>query len=164
MAVLNEVMGDLIASDEQAIAHGCNCQGFMGGGFAAQVAQRWPDLDAEYRRQCQAGEFKLGSFFAWKTSEGRIVYNLATQEVPGADARPASVAESVSRVLEDASVKGIGYVGMPRIGSGIGGLEWFAVKSLLSRSLCGQFIDRYQDLQPSVIAAPNSLTVSSNFA
>jgi len=131
VAMLSEVTGDLLESDEQAIAHGCNCQGFMGGGIAAQVAQRWPDLDAEYRRQCQAGEFKLGSFFAWKTPDGRIVYNLATQEAPGADARLTSVAESVSRMLEDAAARGVGNVAMPRIGSGVGGLEWSDVKSLL---------------------------------
>jgi O-acetyl-ADP-ribose deacetylase (regulator of RNase III) len=58
------VTGDLFnnARHAQAFAHGCNCQGSMGGGIARAFRERYSEMFDEYRRQCKAEprQFNLG--------------------------------------------------------------------------------------------------------
>src|SRR5919199_2045054 len=79
------VSGDLFANrvGAQALAHGCNCQGSMGAGIAAESRVRYPAMSAEYRRRCKATPrgFMRGDVFLYKADDGRPwVFNLATQE------------------------------------------------------------------------------------
>lgn len=129
--------GDLFTSGLPALAHGCNCQGVMGSGIAAQFSKRWPAMYAEYRSRCATGEFRPGDVMMWRDTDWRMpfspvtIFNLATQDQPGPDARLDALAVSVSRMLLLAERDAIAAVGMPLIGCGIGGLEWADVGYLL---------------------------------
>lgn len=124
--------GDLFGLGFPAIAHGCNCVGSMGGGVAVVVRRRWPDLYSAYRGRCLEGRFRLGDVFAWVTDD-LVVYNLATQLRSGADARLDAVESSVKAALRDAEGRGLRVLGMPRIGSGIGGLRREDVEAVLTQ-------------------------------
>lgn len=125
-----ETTGDLFALDLPALGHGCNCRGSMAGGIAEEFRRRWPDMYEEYRRLCRTGEFRLGEFFRWD-GDGFTVYNLATQQRGGADARLDAVATSVQAALADAANLGVAALGVPRLGAGIGGLDWADVRAAL---------------------------------
>lgn len=125
-----ETTGDLFELDLPAIAHGCNTGGSMAGGIAREVKRRWPDCYAEYARLCREGHFPLGGFHAWE-GEGLVVYNLATQVRPGADARLEAIREAVTGALADAEARAVSRLGVPRIGAGIGGLDWADVRGVL---------------------------------
>lgn len=115
--------GDLFACGIPAIAHGCNCQGIMGAGIAAQFRQRWPGMYESYRRRCIKGEFIPGDVMPWKHREG-VVFNLATQPDPGPSARPWMITAAVGRMITEARHDhGIRVIAMPMIGCGLGGLE-----------------------------------------
>ena len=126
--------GDLLTLGLPALAHGCNCRGSMAGGIARQVRVRWPALVREYERRCLAGEFRLGDVMPWETDEGVVVYNLATQVERGADARLEAVGTTVRAALADAVERGIGRLGVPRLGAGIGGLGWADVREALEEA------------------------------
>lgn len=121
--------GDLL--DQPAFGHGCNIAGSMGGGVARQVRDRYPDLHDEYLDRCREGRFPLGSAWAWTSESGQVVYNLATQVHPGPDARLETVRSSVTDLLREAAQRGVDEVGLPRLGAGIGGLEWHDVLAVL---------------------------------
>ena len=125
-----ETTGDLFEQGLPAIAHGCNTSGSMAGGIAREVKRRWPDCYAEYARLCREGRFPLGGFHAWE-GDGLVVYNLATQVRPGADARLEAICDAVTGALADAQARGISRLGVPRIGAGIGGLDWSDVRRAL---------------------------------
>jgi O-acetyl-ADP-ribose deacetylase (regulator of RNase III) len=125
-----ETTGDLFELGLPAIGHGCNTAGSMAGGIARDVRRRWPECYREYAKRCRAGRFPLGGFHAWE-GDGIVVYNLATQVRPGRDARLAAIREAVTAALDDAHGRGIDRLGLPRIGAGIGGLEWADVRRIL---------------------------------
>ena len=130
---MREVEGNLLSIAErgEAFGHGCNCEGVMGG-LAAKVEQRWPALAADYRAACRAGTFTVGGVLPWLDEEtGVWIYNLATQQHPGADARLDAIADSVRAALSHARDHGIRTIHLPRIGAGIGGLDWDDVRATL---------------------------------
>lgn len=115
--------GDLFASDAPALAHGVNCKGVMGAGIARLFRDRHPKMFESYRRRCLRGEMKPGEIMAWREPGCPVVFNLATQQDPGADAQPWMIAAAVGRMITEAYYDfGLTRVAMPLIGCGIGGL------------------------------------------
>lgn len=123
------VVGDLLASDEPVIAHGCNTVGVMGAGVARVVRDTWPEVYYQYETACARGTFDAGSAQRCKTTpEDRVVYNLGTQRNPGASATHWLVFLSFANMFESMKTWKHDRVAVPRIGCGIGGLTWHKVE------------------------------------
>ena len=45
--------GDILKSSENIIIHQVNCQGYMGGGIARQLANQYKGLEKEYSEYCK---------------------------------------------------------------------------------------------------------------
>jgi O-acetyl-ADP-ribose deacetylase (regulator of RNase III) len=127
------VSGDLLNTEGlRVFAHGCNCTGVMGKGIALEFKRRWPRMYEEYRRLCLNGEFTLGDVFPWG-EDGQTVFNLATQPKPGPCSDLAAIDTSLRQMIGVAEEKGIDRIGLPRIGAGIGGLEWSEVRAVIEQ-------------------------------
>jgi O-acetyl-ADP-ribose deacetylase (regulator of RNase III) len=127
------VRGDLFVEPAlSAYAHGCNCAGSMGAGIAIEFKKRWPRMFDEYRARCKDGRFRLGDVFVWSEA-GRTIYNLGTQEHWKKKAQLAALSKALEKTVELAAAAGIGRVGLPRIGAGLGGLDWFRVRQAIER-------------------------------
>jgi O-acetyl-ADP-ribose deacetylase (regulator of RNase III) len=137
---LTAVTGDLFGLDLPALGHGCNCAGAMGAGIAVAFRKRYPAMYREYRRRCKAGEFRLGDVFVWEAPDV-VVYNLATQPVPGPTATLGAIEASVRAALADAEARDLPRLGIPRIGAGLGGLDWNDVAQVLGRSADGSTVE-----------------------
>ena len=134
--MLTFVTGDMFSwGAPAAIAHGCNCAGIMGAGVADRVRRRFPLAYAEYRDLCLKREFKLGDVHRW-TDGVRTVFNLATQHRPGPFAQLAAIETSVIEMVRLAHEQQIYEIAMPRIGCGIGRLQWDDVRPVLE-DVCG---------------------------
>lgn len=134
--------GDLMQADEIAIAHGCNTQGLMGAGVARLVRDKYPEAYDAYKWACDNRLFHVGSAQAvWVDpmfvvgGGDRLVYNLGTQRLPGANATEWGVFLSFANMAEDAKARGIEAVAIPRIGCGIGGLTWWDVAPAIEEAL-----------------------------
>lgn len=114
-----------------ALAHGCNCAGAMGKGIAVEFRARYPDMYAEYKRRCTAGEFTPGDVFAWPAPE-LTIFNLGTQATWRTKATLAAIEKSVRTMVHLAEHSAITAIGLPRIGAGLGGLPWPDVRALLA--------------------------------
>ena len=128
---LIDVTGDLFALELPAIGQGCNVFGKMGHGIAFEFRRRWPAMYAEYAALCAAGDYALGDIHVWEAPGGQVLFNLATQNRPGKDARLTAVDESVRAALVECEARGIKQLGLPRVGAGIGGLDWTDVHEAL---------------------------------
>jgi O-acetyl-ADP-ribose deacetylase (regulator of RNase III) len=127
--------GDLFSDQNvQALAHGCNCAGAMGRGIAVEFRKRWPSMYEEYRRACRLGALQPGGIFPWQ-HDGLWIYNLGTQRHWRTKATAEAVRESVAAMAEHAEVHGVDRIAMPRIASGLGGMAWGTVQSILSDCL-----------------------------
>src|SRR5262245_29201931 len=111
--MISYVSGDLlVATDLDAIAHGCNCGGVMGAGIALPIKQRWPAMFSEYRRRCRVGEFGLGDVFAWRARD-LVVFNLGTQKTHGSVAHLGAIETAVTAMVAMAPELGVRRVGVP---------------------------------------------------
>jgi O-acetyl-ADP-ribose deacetylase (regulator of RNase III) len=130
--MITHVVGDLLESDEFIIAHGCNTQGFMGAGIAKAVAEKYPQVYESYKWSCHYGHFRVGGLDVHHVLEGestaRFVLNLGTQEFTGANASYWALTLAMGNAFEWARKFGHKRIAIPRIGCGIGGLEWKTVE------------------------------------
>ncbi len=117
-----------------ARAHGCNCAGSMGAGIAVEFARRSPAMLREYKRWCRDGRLALGKVFVWEEVGAPWVYNLGTQKHWRSNAELWAIEEAMGRMLEHAGANAVQRIGLPRVGAGLGGLDWQGeVKPLMAR-------------------------------
>lgn len=124
----------------------------MGAGIAAVFASRFPGLLEEYRAACASGELTLGGCFAYGSDP--VVFNLGTQRVGGPYASLVAVRDAVTAMVDQAAARGFDRVGLPRIGAGIGGLDWPAVRVVLNQAAAAGPVDLVVVTPPPHRAAP----------
>lgn len=126
---LKFISGDLFQSDAQTIGHGCNCRGRMGAGIAVEFKRRYPVMFQEYRRRCHKGEFRPGDVYLYKDAAPWVL-NLATQD-SSHRATLKYIDLCLQNFVENYQEWGVTSIALPRIGAGLGGLDWDDVKALL---------------------------------
>lgn len=139
--------GDIFSIDEvTSYAHGCNCQGKMGRGIAVQMRKKFPKMYEIYHQLCIEEEFRPGDIFVHNYGNG-YVFNLATQEhwnIPGKLAKLEHIDSSMRKMMEYALENNIKSIALPKIGAGLGGLNWDDVKEVIER-ISGEYqsVDLY---------------------
>lgn len=121
-----------------ALGQGVNCQGAMGAGIAKMFRALDEDMYQDYRDLCSRSGLPLGGLHTWRMADGRWIYNLASQFNLGRDARYPAIAASLTLALEHATEHGVTSIGLPRIGCGIGGLDWVGVRQVIE-DVAGRF-------------------------
>lgn len=123
--------GNLFDSSKLVLGHGVNCQGKMGSGIAVEFKRRYPLNYEAYRDVCLKQKLKPGMVYPFREN-GHLILNIASQFKTGNDANLDWLAIAMWKVLgycEDRKMEGFA---IPRIASGIGGLDyWTEVDPLL---------------------------------
>jgi len=128
--MIKEIKGSLFDSPTKVIAHGANTLGIMGAGIARSIKAIYPNNFKTYNEKCLKGEFKLGDVLLVEDNK-RIVANLGTQNELGAHASLQAVKLSFVLLMEELQKLGLKEVAIPKIGCGIGGLEWKDVREIV---------------------------------
>lgn len=113
-------------------AHGCNCAGAMGKGIALQFKEKFPKMYTEYKKLCKEGLFSLGDIYTYNYGNG-TVFNLGTQFSWKTKADINAVKSSLIKMLSYAYQNDIFKIALPKIGAGLGGLNWEDVKFLIEK-------------------------------
>jgi hypothetical protein len=139
--MLKYTKGDLIALATQGefdvVMHGCNCFNAMGAGIAKQFAAELGVCRiADY--ETQPGDiFKLGGY-----SKGSVilpggkeltVVNLYTQFYPGSFFEYSALHFGLDFYLTEHLPKTPTKIGIPKIGSGIGGGDWNMIEVIVEK-------------------------------
>lgn len=136
-------LGSLFDTEHFNIGHGVNCKGLMGAGIAKAFSMRLEANLATYRAACAKtltpGEVVVRVDTDKTTGTKYRVFNMATQENPGADATYHALFTSamasfkyMKSINESSNESTHGYVlAIPMIGCGIGGLEWTETSAVL---------------------------------
>ncbi|WP_289059307.1 macro domain-containing protein [uncultured Bacteroides sp.] len=111
-------------------AHGCNCAGAMGKSIALQFRSKYPDMYKQYKKLCIDGQFILGDVFEYRSGNERI-YNLGTQKTWRTHADLVAIKKAIGKMLILASQSNVKSIALPKIGAGLGGLNWDDVKSAI---------------------------------
>ena len=113
----------------QAIGHGVNTQGVMGG-FAGIIAEKYPQQCEGYLELCEINKthhqvvLDGGMALEAVRNDCPTIYHLVTQINPGADARIEYIKESLAEAIKMAKARGLTSIAIPAIGTGIGGLDF----------------------------------------
>lgn len=139
--MIKEVSGDILLTTAQAIAHGIAPNDSFKNGLALQLRERWPAMYKDFRHYCQSRHPKPGELWAWMGADGKRVVNLFTQEPayhagekPGR-ATLAHVGHALKALRQQIDSEKLTSVALPRLATGVGGLEWANVKPMLLQHL-----------------------------
>lgn len=132
--IVEERVGDLFSHSGVAIGHGVNTQGVMGAGIAKEFRRRWPGLYEDYKQACADGYLLPGGSLLYSYPPYQFIFNLATQRYPGADARLEWISEALTAAVDYLELWRVSELAIPRIGCGIGGLNWEDVRGVIEKS------------------------------
>lgn len=136
--IVNKV-GDIFTTNAPIIAHGTNLHGECGG-LAGVLFKKFPDAHNAYMEFLQNGKAALGRIYMfWDKDNDKVIADLFIQDLPGPHADMKALQTCVRR-LRRAAESGNLNVALPRLGSGIGGLQWEDVEKVLHAELDESFI------------------------
>ena len=139
--MLHEVSGDILLSRAQAIVHGVAPNDGHNQGLAHALRENWPAMYKDFRHFCQTTHPKAGEMWVWGSAEGRRVASLFTQDAAydhGAKPGRAS-AENLNHALKAlrkwVEAEGVTSLALPRLATGVGGMNWDEVRPLIEKHL-----------------------------
>ena len=140
--MIHEVTGDILKTRAQAIAHGVSPNDDFHTGLALSLREYAPALYKDFRHYCQSTHPKPGGLWTWAGADGRRIVNLFTQEgaeghhggKPG-KASLSHVRHALKALREEIVAKSLGSVALPRLATGVGGLQWEDDRPLVQETL-----------------------------
>lgn len=133
---------DSLMVKNSMVVHGCNCQGVMGSGVAAQVRILFPKVYNEYVRKHQESGLKLGEIQCIPVlPNNRFIVNAMTQDKYGREGiRYVSydaIRECFKQIREFALANDISSINYPAIGAGLGGGDLEIIMEIINEELEG---------------------------
>lgn len=138
--MIQKVTGDILLSEAQAIAHGVAPHDHFNQGLALSLRERFPAMAKDFRHWCHQENPKAGGAWLWAGPE-RIIINLMTQEpAPDQNAHPGkATAGNVHHALKELRKiigrENIASLALPKLATGVGGLDWEDVLPLIEQEL-----------------------------
>jgi O-acetyl-ADP-ribose deacetylase (regulator of RNase III) len=127
------VKGDLLASRESVIAHGCNAQGVMGSGIAKSIRDMYPTAYSDYRAvyEAQGNKLHLGQIVTTRTLE-RTILNIISQEYYGRNPNVVYVSyDAIKKAILRINEMGYVRVAFPKIGAGLANGNWETISEII---------------------------------
>lgn len=139
--MIKEVSGDILLTKAKVIAHGVAPNDSFTSGLAHELRTSWPSMYKDFRHFCQSTHPKAGGSWAWMGADGKRIVNLFTQEAayqhgekPGR-ARLQHVDHALKGLRRLIEAEKFPSIALPRLATGVGGLQWDDVKLLLVQHL-----------------------------
>lgn len=139
--MIHAVTGDILLTKAQCIAHGVAPNDHFDSGLALALRERWPAMVKDFRHYARQTHPRPGELWMWGAVGGVRIANLLTQEGDVAHgARPgratvANVHHSLRRLKHEIERSGITSLALPRLATGVGGLDWSEVEPLVNQHL-----------------------------
>ncbi|MEE4193283.1 MAG: macro domain-containing protein [Halieaceae bacterium] len=141
--MLHEVRGDILLSKAHAVAHGVAANDPMSQGLALSLHERYPSMHKDFHHWCHLNHPKPGEAWMWGGAGNVRIVNLLTQEGghdhgsrPG-KATTKAVNDSLRALARIVDKEGFTSLALPRLATGVGGLDWSDVQPLVEQRLGG---------------------------
>jgi O-acetyl-ADP-ribose deacetylase (regulator of RNase III) len=139
--MIHSVSGDILLTRAQALAHGIAPNDPFTTGLALKLREQWPAMYKDFRHFCQTTHPKAGETWTWSGANGKRIINLFTQEAaydhgtkPG-KATLENVNHTLRALRHLIETEKLASLALPRLATGVGGLDWKDVEPLISRHL-----------------------------
>lgn len=139
--MIYEVEGDILLSRAQVIVQEVAVGDLMVRGFARKLKERYPVMVTEFTEWCQQHDPEPGAVWLWGSLDKALILNLITKQGdaddPGRPGKPTKLGiyRSLHALNEMALTERFTSIAMPKIGTGIGGLDWDEVRGMMHSQL-----------------------------
>lgn len=139
--MIQEVSGDILLSSAKVIAHGVAPNDHMDSGLALSLRDRWPAMFKDFRHFFHAHRPEVGDLWTWAGADGHRIVCLFTQEpAPQSGGHPgkatlSAVGHALKQLAKVAHKEKFESIALPRLATGVGGLDWSDVQPLVERYL-----------------------------
>lgn len=138
--MIHEVEGDILLTGAQAIAHGVAFNDPMNQGLALSLHERYPAMHKDYHHWCHQHRPKPGEVWLWGGPDNVRVINLITQDGGYDGAKPgkatvANVNHALRELKKIVQKEQLTSLALPRLATGVGGLDWAEVRPLIASQL-----------------------------
>jgi len=130
--------GDILKENAEAIVNTVNCVGVMGRGIALQFKKAYPENYKVYATACKRKQVNPGKMFVFETGElfnPKFIINFPTKRHWRGKSRIEDIESGLKDLLVVIKKNDIKSIAIPPLGSGLGGLNWLQVKSLIEEAL-----------------------------
>lgn len=139
--MIREVEGDILLTNAKVIVHGVAPNDSFNQGLAFKLREEWPAMYKDFRHFCKTSHPKEGELFNWGSADGKQVIALFTQEaayddgaMPGKATLP-NVNHALKNLEKLIKKEKIESLAIPKLSSGVGGLEWLEVYPVIKKHL-----------------------------
>lgn len=134
--MIQKVAGDITKSKAQAIAHGVAPNDDFHQGLALALREHAPSLYKDFRHYWQVQHPKPGELWAWMGADGQRIVNLYTQEAAEGHSKPgrasvSNVRHALKALRKFVDDEAITSIALPKLATGVGGLDWVEVEPLI---------------------------------
>ena len=132
--------GNILEAGTHAIVNTVNCVGTMGKGLALAFKQAYPRNYELYADACSKGNVRVGEMFITRISKNAFphyIVNFPTKNHWRDPSRLEWIEEGIQDLLNKIKEYNIVSIAIPPLGCGLGGLDWFDVRILLSNYFAG---------------------------
>ncbi len=135
--MIHYVSGDILLSRAQAVAHGVAPKDPMNQGLARSLHEMHPAMHKDYHHWCNLTHPKPGEAWLWGGPGGVRMINLITQEGGyGHGGHPERatlkhVRDALRALAHIVEREGLRSLALPRLATGVGGLQWEEVRPVL---------------------------------
>lgn len=130
--------GDILAENAEALVNTVNCVGVMGRGIALQFKKAFPENFRAYAAACERGDVLPGQMYVFETNtltNPKYIVNFPTKRHWRGKSRIEDIESGLASLVEEVRKRKIGSIAIPPLGSGLGGLNWSKVRSLIEDAL-----------------------------
>lgn len=113
------------------IVNPINCVGVMGGGLARDFKIKFPEMNAEYEALCEDHEIVPGQMWIWKD----YVVNFPTKNHYKYPSKLKYIIDGMLDLANQIIKHNVESIAIPKLGCGLGGLEWEEVKPFIIGAL-----------------------------
>jgi O-acetyl-ADP-ribose deacetylase (regulator of RNase III) len=141
--MIHKVEGDILLSKAQVIVHGVGVNDLMDKGLALKLRNKYPSLQKDLNRWCHQHETKPGEAWLWVGQDNVRIVNLITHENRESNdhhydkATLGNIRHALTALVKMVTHEKLTSLALPRIGTGLGDLDWDDVWTLIENNLGG---------------------------
>ena len=138
--MITKVRGDILLTGAKAIAHGVAPHDHFNQGLALALRESFPSMAKDFRHYCHQQNPKAGHAWLWAGPE-KVIINLMTQDAaPDQNAHPGqastkNIGHALKELRQIIEKENIESIALPKLATGVGGLDWSEVEPLIEKHL-----------------------------
>lgn len=128
------IKDNIFNSTAQALVNPVNTNGVMSKGLAREFRDKYPLNFKNYAEKCLKYRLHAGDILTFEEN-GRSIVNFATKDNWKNPSKIEWIHKGLLSVMDFIVLKEIQSIAIPKIGCGLGGLDWLTVKQMIIYSM-----------------------------